>query len=511
MKQINTYISLLMVVSLIFGCYSCDNFDDLNTNPDTTTKVPASMLCTNSILRITKFSGDAKAYIATNALSKYVAYASEGQMAEQYDKLGAGSFGYYAAWPNMDDMVKYAAGGPYQNAYIGVSHFLRAYMLYQMTMSMGDIPDSEAGKADSDGNYRPKYDAQESVFISILNHLDEANKAFGSGGTDNFSGDPVYNGSCAQWQKATNAFALKVLMTLSRKEGVNTLNIKQRFADIVNTDLIMKSNSDNFITKYADETGKFHPLYNGSKFTLNTMLSNTLVEPLKALNDYRLFYYGEPSKVKIDGGMLATDMNAYVGVDVEIPYNEVNNIFNSKDYSQINNRYHLEKAPEPLVLIGYAEQQLILAEAVIRGWIGGSAEEYYKSGVKAALSFVKDAGATYAHGSPITDAYIDNYFTGEAAFKSAERDRLEQIWLQRYLLHFMQDATSSYYEYRRTTYPAFPSDPATSLNENKRGAIPLRWLYPSGETTTNRDNLDAALKSQYDGYDDINKQMWLLK
>jgi len=483
----------------------------MNTNPDTTTKVPASMLCTNSILRITKFSGDAKAYIATNALSKYVAYASEGQMAEQYNKLGAGSFGYYPAWPNMEDMVKYAAGGPYLNAYTGVSHFLKAYMLYQMTMSMGDIPDSEAGKVDADGNYRPKYDAQESVFLSILNHLDEANKAFGSGSSDPFPGDPVYNGNCAHWQKASNAFALKVLMTLSEKQSVNALNIKQRFADIVNADLLMKNNSDNFITKYADETGKFHPLYNGSKFTLNTMLSSTLVEPLKALNDYRLFYYGEPSKKKIDSGLLESDMNAYVGVDVEIAYDQVNAIFNSKDYSQINNRYHLQKAPESLVLIGYAEQQLILSEAAILGWINGSAEDYYKSGVQAALTFMKDVATPNAHGRPITDNYIAGYFTGEAAFKSTNPERLEQIWLQRYLLHFMHDATSSYYEYRRTSYPAFPVNPATSMNENKKDAIPVRWLYPSGETTTNRDNLDEALKRQYDGYDEINKVMWLLK
>ncbi len=73
--------SLIGMVLAVIAFYGCDSFDDINTNPDTTTKVPSSMLCTNILLQITKYSGDAKAYIADNALPKYVAYANEGKMA----------------------------------------------------------------------------------------------------------------------------------------------------------------------------------------------------------------------------------------------------------------------------------------------------------------------------------------------------------------------------------------------------------------------------------------------
>jgi hypothetical protein len=54
-------------------------------------------------------------------------------------------------------------------------------------------------------------------------------------------------------------------------------------------------------------------------------------------------------------------------------------------------------------------------------------------------------------------------------------------------------------------------NPNTSLNENKKDAIPMRWLYPSSETNYNRENLIEALNRQFDGYDEINKLMWLLK
>jgi hypothetical protein len=39
----------------------------------------------------------------------------------------------------------------------------------------------------------------------------------------------------------------------------------------------------------------------------------------------------------------------------------------------------------------------------------------------------------------------------------------------------------------------------------------MRWTYPGSETNYNRENLEAALALQYDGYDEINKLMWLLK
>jgi hypothetical protein len=118
---------------------------------------------------------------------------------------------------------------------------------------------------------------------------------------------------------------------------------------------------------------------------------------------------------------------------------------------------------------------------------------------------------SYAHTMPITQAYIDSYFTGEAAFKATTDEQLKQIWMQTYILRFMQDADFSYFEYRRNKYPEFPINPASSLNENNTSAIPMRCLYPGSETNYNRKNLTEALDRQYDGYDEINKIMWLLK
>ena len=190
----------------------------------------------------------------------------------------------------------------------------------------------------------------------------------------------------------------------------------------------------------------------------------------------------------------------------------MNTMHSNDEFSLINLRYLTQENSEPRRLLSYAEQQLILAEAHVRGWISeGTAKDYYEDGVKAALSHMLEVSTDFAHGNPIDETYIDNYFTEEAAFVENTEDQLEQIWMQRYILNFLMDGNTSFFEYRRNQYPEFPVDPATSLNENNRNGLPLRWLYPGSEATYNRENLEAALQRQFDGFDEINKKIWLIK
>ena len=510
MKKIENYIRItgVMLLSIIM-LIGCNNFDDLNRNPDDTTKVSASLLATTVILRVTKFAGkDGKSFISDNALPKYVGYANEGQLDAQYNKVGESSFGGMTILPNIQKMIEYATGTPLEDSYRGVGAYAKAYAFYRMTMEMGDIPYTDAGKG-ADGVYKVKYDKQEQVLESILNELKAADQYFAKGQT--FSGDPTpYKGDPVKWRKAVNAITLKVLMTISKKETIGSINVKSRFAEIVAAGNIMDNSTGFFGLNYSSQNK--HPLSGTNDiFTSRTVLSSLFIDNLKSLNDRRMYYFAEPAGAQIAGGKTESNPAAYIGVDISIDYSKMNLGHSNNQYSLINKRYLKEEASDPLRLMTFAEQQLILAEAVIKGWISGSAKTYYEAGVKAALSDVMSRNASYAHGMPITQAYIDGYFTGEAEFKSSAPDQLKQIWLQRYILQFFQDSESSFFEYRRNKYPVFPINPESSLNENNKNAIPMRWLYPGSETNYNRENLIEALASQYEGYDEINKIMWILK
>lgn len=508
MKKIYKITGLVLLMALMVA--GCSKFEDINTNPNTTTAASASMLCTKGILSVTAFSGrDGKVMISDNALPKYVGYANEGQLGTQYNTIGATDFSGLLVLPNLDQMLKEAEGTVMENSYRGVAGFVRAYLFFRLTMETGDIPFSETNRGD-EGLYRPGYDTQEEIFIGILDELKAADQYFASGVT--FNGDPTpYNGNPDKWRRAVNATALKILMTLSKKENLTTLNVKSRFAEIVNAGFLMEPATGFLGVNYS--TQNKHPLSGTNDlFTSRTVMSSLLIDNLKLLNDRRMYYYAEPAAALILGGLTQVDPEAYAGVDVSIDYATMNAGHSAGIYSLLNKRYLQEEATEPRRLITYAEQQLILAEARIRGWITtGTAQEYYEQGVKAALGHFLTVNSNYSHTMPVNQAYIDGYLTGEAAFKTEQEDQLKQIWMQRYLLNFMQDAQYSYFEYRRTSYPEFPINPATSLNENNPSGLPMRWLYPSSETNYNRENLIEALDRQYEGYDEINKLMWLLK
>lgn len=490
----------------------CSKFEDINTNEDQTSVASASMLCTKVILDVTSFHSQAKEYITQSAVAKYIGYANEGQMDEQYYKLNYIGFGGMTMLPNAQKMEEYAEGLPAENSYKGVVRFARAYMFYNLTMKVGDIPYSEANKGD-EGVYKPKYDLQEDVFVGILNELEEAAEYFAQDEADGrtFEGDPTpYEGDPAKWRRAVNSFALKVLMTLSNKTNVGSINVANRFAQIVADGHLLESSTGYYGLVYSSENR--HPITSTNDlFTSKTAISTLLISNLKNLNDRRMYYFADPAPAQILGGLTDSDPDAYVGVDVDENYDVMNANNLAGMYSLINDRYRALDNPEPRMLITYGEQQLILAESVIKDWISGSAQTYYEQGVQSSLTAFMDMDGSYAHQMAIDQAYIDGYFTGEAAFKATEPEQLEQIWMQRYILNFMQDAHSSYYEYRRNNYPDFPVDPATSLNANDLDAVPMRWLYPLDETTYNLDNLTEALNRQYDGYDEINKLMWLLK
>ena len=148
------------------------------------------------------------------------------------------------------------------------------------------------------------------------------------------------------------------------------------------------------------------------------------------------------------------------------------------------------------------------------GWINGDSKKYYEQGVVAALNLFAsyDSADKYNHGMGIDDTYIDCYLNGEAAFKTTKQERLRQIWMQKYILKFLQDGKDAYFDFRRTQYPEFPLNPNTNLNIDNKNGFPMRWKYPSGEYQTNETNINEALKRQFnDGYDGINEFMWLLK
>lgn len=508
-KYIKSLTSILLSLAILS---SCSDFDEINSNPNASNDVTAGMLATGMLIGLTKQNSEYYSFIDHNFMSKH-AITAELIRNEQYNKLTSTSFGTYGSLRNVSKMVDNASENM-KNSYEGLGCFLKAYQLFYLSIQCGDIPYSESLKGESEGITQPKYDTQKEVMMQVLADLDKAYTLFAD--ARNFDGDPLLKGDVVKWQKVVSAFKLKVLVNLYLHDTDSELKVKEHFKSLLSERKLMESNDDNFQLVYADKGGQVYP-YNDLHARSNgyCMLSSNLVDSLKAFDDYRLFYFAEPSAYMLGEGKEEGDFDAYVSIDPSLSFKLITDLYGEKKFTPLNLRYTSLDNPagEPIVRIGYAEQCFNIAEGIVRGWADGDAKAYYEKGIRAAMGFVKDyTPEQFVKNRPaITEAYLSDYLTNEkVSFAGNKEMQLKQIFQQKYFTYFLQNPWDGYYEHRRVSYPNLPLDPTTNMNQ-VADKFPTRWMYPQKEYNENSENIKEALDRQFGGKDSNNDLMWILK
>jgi hypothetical protein len=526
-KPIKFSARTLATVAIMLSLSCTGDFDEINTNRDAATTATASTLATTMLGNIMRYNLSDNHSVTRFFMEDYflvkMAIFSQTQSGVQYNRFDdnyfMSNFGKksdyvdlgFSSLRNADKMVELTTDKTY-DTYKGFALFLKAYQLYYISCFYGDIPYSEAIQGET-LTLTPKYDTQHDVMAQILDDLDLAYEHF-SKATMPLSGDFVFNGNIENWKKVVSAFELNVLITLSKKESETRLRVKERFAEIVASRPLFTSNADNLALTFYNQGGMYYAL-NEKRGTSDSFiwLSDYFVSMLKRYEDNRLFSYAKPSEKLLDEGQSSDSFDAYVGIDHTIHFNEIQHKVDEKQCSGLNNRYIFDPVGEPLAKLGYAQMNFVLAEAALRGWISNnSASDHYKKGIEAGLTFtMQNTQEQYANRRPITEDYIRQHLEKPSLQLTGvfEAD-LEKIIEQKYIASFLQYQRDTYLDYRRTGYPRLPINPETSLNLVP-DRIQTRIKYPANELSYNRANLEEAVQRQFDGFDDENQLMWLLK
>lgn len=501
------FIYLLFI--LIGTGTACSKFEEVNTNPEATNKVTSPMIATRIILNLAKQPSQ-KGFLQPYMLNKNIVWT---EFVESYQYNGFGSTSL--SFTSINDahfMPKFATTEKLAKSYEGLMYFARAVKFFEATMDLGDIPYQDALKGEDDKQYFPKYDTQKEVLLGVLKELELADEAFSQG--DKFEGDPIYSGDIQKWRQLVNSYSLHVLIQLSKKETDTDLNIKGRFKEILTNKPVFTSNADNYQLKHSDKNGQQYPFYKvGNNFTIYPIMSSEIIDRLKGKGDRRVFYYGNPSSLKLKNGYTQSDFEAYVGIDPSLIYDNILDIKNTNDYSKLNNRYTEIAGGEPTQQLSYSQFCFIIAEAAARSWINESALDWYKKGVRASMEFIYDNTPNdiqFHNGMPLDKAYVENYVNA-LNLPSGIEQQIEEVITQKYLASFLHSEFNTYYDYRRTGYPKWKINPASSLNSEAPTKIPVRWKYPASEFNYNTEHVDAAVSRQFNGVDDVNQLMWLLK
>lgn len=483
MKKV--FIILLGVLVIQSGC---KKFSEFQVDPNKTTIATPDMLL-NTIEQNAFQSTDISAAIACRQM-----IFSDAVNLNQYYGWSRAGFG---AYNNLRQVLKMEQAAIAQNKpeYIPLVRFFKAWFFLQLTQTFGDIPYNDALKGE-DGLVAPAYDKQEDIYLDILNELKEANGEITSG-TAAIKGDIVYSGNMRQWKQAINSLSLRVLMSLSLKVNDTRIDVKKRFAEIVSSPAdypLFTGNGDNAALKFYDLQGNRYPYFNNNDMQTTNYMEETFVDLLKSLKDVRLFSFAD--KAPKFASLPATDFNAYGGTRGSAAVNENKTRVLAGEVSKINPRFYTNPTNEPSIALGYAEQQFILAEGVVRGWITGNASDYYEKGIGASMSFYK-----------IDQAAIDTYLA-QNTVKLSTGNPIQQIITQKYIASFFNSGWQPFYEQRRTGFPVFDVSGSGMLNDKK---IPKRWMYPETELQRNQQHVTEAISRQYPDGDNINAVMWLIK
>ena len=194
-----------------------------------------------------------------------------------------------------------------------------------------------------------------------------------------------------------------------------------------------------------------------------------------AYNDPRLKEYAVPNSE-----------GEYNGVPFGLTKTE---IAQYTDMAFFNERYYQQDAP--IVVISPSHILLIEAEAAIRGWIGGNAEELYNAGIKASFG-------QYGIGSEEFDKYI---IQDAIKLTGSDTEKIEKIAMQRWLANFMQDGVEAWSDWRRLNVPNIKPGPSATITH-----IPYRRVYYPDDYNTNKANYDAAIAAQ--GPDNFDTRVW---
>lgn len=221
---------------------------------------------------------------------------------------------------------------------------------------------------------------------------------------------------------------------------------------------------------------------------------------VRSLIDPRLFTFCTQTKNAKSGGLAVNDFSGYNGGDPAAPYATVNAKAVAGNISKPHSRFYASATNEPQILIGYSEQELILAEAIVRGWITGDASTHYEAAIKASFKFYETYAADYASylGESSVSAYIASSKNSLAGLSSEQK--IERIVDQKYIQSYFQGMWTPFFEYLRTGYPAFRRQSGVE--------VPKRWMYPQAEYNNNAANVKAALDRQFSGQDRISDALW---
>jgi hypothetical protein len=453
MKKIFLFLAVIIAFT---GCER--NFEEINSNPNDPTEVPATNVLLSSITSgLNRVHGASMnmtyAGLWVQHYSK-IQYIDEDNYNYRADAMDAHWTGLYAG-PLFDlqDIINRSTDEtPNMRA---AAMVMKAYYMAVIADCWGSVPFSEALLGNEE--LTPAYDDQAAIYAGIDAMLSEASAAFDATADDLGAGDIIYNGDVSMWQKLANSLRVRYLM---RTSGPNPGNVATA-ASILANEPVFTSNADNAGISFIGDAIYSNPLYENKYFDGRDdhAISLTLTDYMNAngistVMDPRLPVYAE-----------ANSNNEYVG--------HPNGTTEPSDFgavSRIGSAFR-DTPTAPVWMMTYSELMFLGAEA-------NQSKTMYLDAITASHD---------QHGVSTDNTYMTD---ADAAW---DTDWMEALGIQKWIALY-GNGVEAFAEWRRLDYPNNITEVPNSVYPGL--GVPDRFPYASTEALTNGTNQSAAISSQ---------------
>lgn len=461
---------LLVLLSLAVTLPSCNDYLDINADPNNPTDINGDYdLALGDITLTTSYNlvggGNFTRYSAL--WIKHIAFASEPPSEDTY-RVNTSDFNNIWAFDSYAGVLincKFVIdNGTADEAWnhVAIAKILMAHDYALLSDYFGDIPRSEALQRTA--NLQPKYDTQEDVYEYVQSLLDEAivdidkNSPIAVGDGDHFLG-----GDMDKWKKVAYALKARYYLRLTKAPGKDAATQAQNALNAIQN--AMTSADDEAALLYTGQAAAEGPWNQWvSKFATTVKTSNYFLNLLQSMNDPRLSAFVDK----------AVNTGTYVGHE-----NGTNDLPNAlDDVSSVGEYYLAARIHSPLMT--YVEQKFIEAEALLHLGKTGDAATTYADAIKLHMAQLSGEGEL---GTVISEGDMNAYIAANPM------NGLESIITQKYIAGFLWSSSEAFHDYRRTGFPSSLT-PAQNGDLNQ---LPTRIPYPDTEINSNSQNVPPGV------------------
>ena len=474
--------AIIISTALLFALTSCDEFLDVNTDPNAATSVSPDLLFPTVLANVA--ANRAIEIMPSNAFfvniwapngSTGVFINPDRYIISPFSTGNTWSTWYGTSSRNLTLMIDAAENGdPARPNVAAQAKMTQAYLFFSLTMMWEDIPFTEA--LDPEAFPEPQFDEQETVLRGVITLLDEAIAQVQPGSAAVGDGDLIYGGNMDNWVRFANSLKLRTYMFIRNQDP----SVDSEISDLLNNQPLIRTNANEASIPFFNSDDNAHNIWvlnnlfggftgagNGNIFIY---AGETLVDIMNNLDDPRRETYFSFSTFDDGETFVSTE---YVGQTAGVsgfggPTSMVSQNIIRRDWPN-----RMLTASEVL----FYEAEFLATNSDLPG-----AHDAYIEGVRASLDFLAPYTLlSSANGASdgITEQDKDDYISTLPGSFTTEEQALESIYTQQYI-EVLDRAPENWSQWKRTKFPDLDVAENADL-----GDIIRRFPYPPSEISSN--------------------------